>query len=103
MIRYKFKYIFSDDELNRLIIQEQPKKGIRIRADVHGMKCIQARRFINNIINIARCSFQLTIIHGFNHGKAIKDMLANDFCNHYVTAHFSDSRNQGITYMFITV
>lgn len=69
--------------------------------DVHGMKCPQAKRFINNIINVVRIVFRLIIIHGYNHGTAIKEMLAQNFSNNHIYEQFPDPRNQGVTHMLI--
>ncbi len=101
MISRKLQMIFTNNEINRLSIKEIPGTMTQITADVHGMKCSQARRFINNIINTVRVAFQLIIIHGYNHGTAIKDMLAQNFINTHITKQHSDPYNQGVTHMFI--
>lgn len=74
MVSNKLKMIFTQKEIDRLKITEIDEEQIRTVADVHGMRCKQARRFINNIINIIRVTFQLIIIYGYNHGTAIKNM-----------------------------
>lgn len=101
MIISKLKLIFTEPELNRLTIQEKNNGKTRITADVHGMKCFEARRFINNIINIVHAAFQLIIIHGYNHGTAIKDMLSHNFQNNHIYKQFPDPYNKGVTHMFI--
>lgn len=93
--------IFTYDEISRLSIKEKPDMKPQITANVHGMKCNQARRFINNINNTIRESFKLIIIHGYNHGTAIKDMLAENFCNSHITKQYIDPYNQGVTHMLI--
>ena len=97
MVSTKLQMIFTKDEISRLSIKEKPQ----IIVDVHGMKCSQARRFINNIINTIRESFKLIIIHGYNHGTAIKDMLADNFCNSHIAEQYIDPYNQGVTHMLI--
>lgn len=101
MVNSRLKIIFTSEEISRLTISEIDETKIRIIADVHGMKCSQARRFINNIINTVRVAFQLIIIHGYNHGTAIKDMLAQNFSNTHITEKHPDPYNQGITHMLI--
>lgn len=71
MISTKLQMIFTKNEISRLSIKEKPGEKVQIIVDVHGIKCSQARRFINNIINSIRESFKLIIIHGYNHGTAI--------------------------------
>ena len=65
------------------------------------MKCCDARKFINNITNIIQMAFRLVIIHGYNHGTAIKEMLAQNFSNDYIYKQFPDPRNQGVNHMLI--
>lgn len=101
MIRTRLKMVLTQSEMNRIKVSERKSGKIRITADVHGMKCYEARRFINNIINIVRTAFQLVIIHGYNHGTAIKDMLAQNFSNEHICEQFPDPRNQGVTHMLI--
>lgn len=93
--------VLTNEELSRISVQEKRTGKARIIADVHGMTCREARRFINNIINLVRIPFQLIIIHGYNHGTAIKDMLANDFNNDHICGRFPDPRNQGVTHLLI--
>ena len=101
MVNSRLKMIFTQEEINRLKITEIDENKIRIIADVHGMKCSQARRFINNIINAVRVAFQLIVIHGYNHGTAIKDMLAENFSNSHIVEQHADFQNQGVTHMYI--
>ncbi len=101
MVNNRLRMVFTDEEINRLTISEVDERRIRIVADVHGMKCSQARRFINNIINTVRVAFQLIVIHGYNHGTAIKDMLAQNFSNTHITEKHADPYNQGVTHMLI--
>lgn len=100
MIMSRLKLILTADELDRITISESDNM-IRIRVDVHGLRCAQARRLINNIINIPRVGFHLMIIHGFNHGTAIKDMLSTDFENDHILNRAVDPFNKGVTRMQI--
>ena len=101
MIRTRLRMVLTQSEMNRIKISENHSGKIRITADVHDMKCYEARRFINNIINIVRTAFQLVIIHGYNRGTAIKEMLAQNFSNDHIYEQFPDPRNQGVTHMLI--
>ena len=99
----RLKMILTQDELNRLSVQESSNGKIHITADVHGMKCSEARKFLNNIINIVHTAFQLIVIHGYNHGTAIKEMLSQNIINDHVYEQFPDPQNQGITHMLIAL
>ena len=94
----RLKMILTTEELNRLNVREPPGSEPRIIADVHGMKCSEARRFINNIVH---STFQLIVIHGYNHGTAIKDMLATSFSNNHIADQYPDPFNRGVTHMKI--
>lgn len=50
MIISRLRMVLTNDELDRITVKERESGKIRITADVHGMKCYEARRFINNII-----------------------------------------------------
>ena len=97
MVLDRLRMILTDDELSRLVICDDNPCKISIIADVHGMKCGQARRFINNVINITRQGFSLVVIHGFHHGTAIKNMLASDFNNDRIILNQADHNNPGRT------
>lgn len=62
MVNNRLQMIFTHDEIDRITVKEQPGRETLIIADVHGMKCRQARRFINIIINAVRIAFQLKMI-----------------------------------------
>lgn len=101
MVNDRLKMILTHEEISRFKVSESNPAHIKIVADVHGMKCYQARRFISNIINAARVVFKLIIIHGYKHGTTIKDMLAENFSNNHIYDQFPDTRNQGVTHMLI--
>lgn len=96
----RLKMIFTTAELDRLTFNESIGE-LRITADVHGMKCRGARRFINNIINTVRIAFILIVIHGYNHGTAIRDMLYTKFKSPHITNQHLAPLNQGVTIMTI--
>ena len=100
MVCTRLRLILSSDELDRLTISEVAG-NTTIVVDVHGMKCSQAKRFINNIISTVRCNVRLVIIHGYNHGTAIKDMLSSNFHNSHIEELFPDAYNLGMTHMLI--
>lgn len=101
MVAAKLELIFTPEELTRIKIAEDKMRRLLVIADVHGLKCHQAKRFINNIVNIIHSSFRLMVIHGYTHGTAIKDMLQQNFHNQHVQELFPDYRNQGVTHIII--
>ena len=97
----KVAFLFPGDELQRVSISESPSGDLAVSLDVHGMKCWQAKRSITNLINIARRPFTLTVIHGYNHGTAIQDMVRRKLTNDHIRGCHTDNYNQGITYLAI--
>lgn len=97
----EYNLIFTKEELNRITVTQNQFNELEIVVDVHGMKCSYAKRFINNLINVTRRAFTLTIIHGYNHGTAIKDMLHNEFSNPHILQNIPDKRNQGLTHFVL--
>ena len=102
-ITKKFRMIFTAEDIKRIRISETDTGESKITIDVHGMKCSQAKRFIGNVINLVHSAFHLVIIHGFNHGTAIKDMLADSFENPHIVSQYLDPMNMGVTHMQIVV
>ncbi len=100
-MKARLRLILSADEFMRLTITDLDGIGIHVIADVHGMKCSEVRRLIINTIAIVHTSFHLTIIHGYRHGTAIKQMLANGFDNSHIKEKYLDPRNKGITHIAI--
>ncbi len=94
----RLSIILTKDELKRLTLN-QNKNGIELIADVHGMKCFQAKRFINNILNLSNQKMKLTVIHGFHHGTAIKDMIKNGLENRHIINIYNDQKNIGRTFI----
>lgn len=97
----KIAFLFPGDEGKRISVTETPSGNLSVSIDVHGLKCWQAERSIRNLINLARCPFTLTIIHGYNHGTAILDMVRNDLASSHIKSRYADNYNPGVTYLAI--
>lgn len=97
----KIRYLFPGEDAGRICISETSAGSLTIVMDAHGMKCWQAERSINNLINLVRRPFRLTVIHGYNHGTAILDMVRNKLQNNRISARYEDMYNRGITYLAI--
>lgn len=99
-IKSRFSLILTKEEMDRLSFKMMKDGGIEVVANVHGLKVYQAKRFINNIINIAKTSIKMDVIHGYNHGTAIKDMIKNNIGNSKVYDIIQDQKNLGVTHIF---
>ena len=92
--------LYPVEDVRRLAYTQSPGGDV-VSVDVHGMKCWQAKQFINKIINLSNHPFHLTVIHGYNHGTAIKDMVRNHLDNKRIMDRAADQFNLGITYLAI--
>ena len=100
-ISEKIQMIFRKEQVERIKVLETDPDAIYVVVDVHGMKCCQAKQFINNLINLARCKCVLTVIHGYKHGDAILNMVRNDLENKHITKKYLNNYNMGVTYLAI--
>lgn len=99
-VENRLKTVLSESDMKRLIIKDRDT-DIEMTVDVHGLKCNQAKRFLNNIINLVQGSFRMVVIHGFNHGTAIRDMLFTGIDNPHIASKCIDANNPGRTYMVL--
>lgn len=97
----KLVVLFSKEEIDRIIVSRGEDGQTLIVVDVHGMRTHEANRFINNLINIAQTKFNLIVIHGYNHGTAIKNMLETHFSNPHVVNKHVDLSNPGRTHLCV--
>ena len=97
----RLRILFSEEEIGRISVTESVGAPLLIVVDIHGMKAHEAKRFINNLINMARMDFNLIVIHGYNHGTAIKNMLETDFSNPHVKNQHLDWKNPGRTHLHV--
>ena len=58
----RLEMIFSQTDIDRITVKDTVPKNLQVMVDVHGMKCCEAKKFINNIINAVRTAFKLVII-----------------------------------------
>ena len=97
--------IYSDDDFNRLTYCNTAGHA-KALVDIHGMSVCAAMRFINNLINLVctmtQSSFQMTVIHGFNHGTSLQNMVRHDLDNVHIKERIADDRNPGITRLVIS-
>ena len=97
--------IYSDDDFNRLTYKSTEGHA-KILVDIHGMTACDAKRHINNLINLvcARTQdlFQMTVVHGFNHGTSLQNMVRHDLQNIHIRERIADERNPGITRLVIS-
>lgn len=97
----RLRFVVCEDNKWRLTAKQQQYAAPEITCDVHGLSVFEARRMIRNLINITRGPIRLIVIHGFTHGTAIKDMLAQECIANWIVSRFCPKSNPGETIMRI--
>lgn len=73
-----------------------------ITVDVHGMNSFQAKIKINSILRKAdKGVYRIRIIHGYNDGTVIKNMVSNEFKNHPKVQRIVCGLNRGQTELLL--
>lgn len=50
--------------------------------DIHNYNCVEAEEYLNKLVsNMLPQIKEIIVIHGFNRGKALRDMVRNKFQN----------------------
>ncbi len=96
----KMTFVMFGDDLWRVKISHEEDGTPIVCVDLHQMSCKEARRALNNIIALYKFEFKLDVIHGYNHGTAIRDMIRGDFNNRRIKRMFFP-HNQGRTVLEI--
>ncbi len=96
-IMERMTFILNGDDLRRVNIQKDNKGNIIVVIDVHGMRVAEAKKVLNSIIIMYRFPFKLRVIHGYNHGTAIRDMIADELDNQRIVSKKVMYYNPGIT------
>ena len=96
----KMTFLMCGDDLCRISTSEEA--GVRtIYIDLHGLSKKCAIRMIQNTIAMFRGDFRLELVHGYNHGTAIKEYIYKEMKNNRVINKQSPNYNPGITELMI--
>ena len=90
------RMILKKDELERI-----GTTATGISVDLHKLTVKDARRLVRNIIAVNREQMDMTVIHGYNHGTAIKDMLRNDTVSNRIAGMEGVKGNMGRTILHV--
>ena len=69
--------------------------------DAHGYTVRGALQCMKNLINLIRCPFKLSVIHGYNHGQAIMTAVRTAFCSPRNLRMYTICQNPGVTYFWV--
>ena len=92
----RLNMILTKDDMNR--IQEYPD---RMSLALHGKTKKEAKRLLNNVINTIRHPFTMEVIHGYNHGTVLKDMIFEEMINPRIITKDVPFYNIGETILYI--
>ena len=87
--RYYFNY--SEDNNGRLIVE----------VNLHRMTKREAGYVINNVIAMYGFEFILELIHGYNNGTVLKNMIQYEINNKRISYKYNCVYNKGVTYLLI--
>lgn len=95
----KLSFILKKDEMDRVAVKTGEEDGKPfIVLDTHGWGAYKARVILDKIILINRGEdFNIDLIHGYQHGIAIKHMLLHEYKNPRITKMRSYNENPGLT------
>ncbi len=72
-----------------------------IEVDLHNLKIDEAKNYLDKIINTApKHTKEIIVIHGYNRGHALADMIRNKYHHKRIERKFL-SINQGITSLIL--
>lgn len=100
-IRFKMSMVLTKEDMDRICIRKEENKNVVLKADLHKMKYREAERFINNLIALNRDPFELDLIHGYNHGTVLREMIHNDLDNPRIKSKTQYLWNEGETLLSI--
>ena len=97
----KAQMIFTKEDMERIVenIREDGKREVSV--DLHRFSVKEAKRFLQNIIAIENDTYTMKVIHGYNHGTAIRDMIQADINNKRITKKEVSEINPGMTFLMI--
>ncbi len=97
-IMSKLNFVLYGENMNRINVVQSENESISVELDLHGLRCHEAERTLRNVININKnLGFNLVVIHGFNHGVALKKMIRNAKLGDRVMCLSSPNWNPGRT------
>lgn len=100
-IENNMNFLMYGEIIGRIKVETLASDLPKIRVDLHGMNRRNACRLIGNIISINRFPFLLDVIHGYNHGTVLKEMINNEKFSTRVINRECPAWNPGETLMSI--
>lgn len=92
----RLSIIFSAEDMHRISFSDES-----VVVDLHGKNKYEAKTFINNIINMINHPFKMDVIHGYNHGTVLKQMIYKEEINSRIVERLGSNHNMGETFLMV--
>jgi len=90
--------VFGENSWRLARLELSPDSRWRVVIDVHGLSVPEARKMLKNLIAVLPVGIELIVIHGFNHGTALKQLVHSEEMKSYrVLGVSSPETNPGIS------
>ncbi len=93
--------IFTKEEINRIKEKIKANGEREVSVDLHHLTVKEAQKFMKNLIALDREGCTMRVIHGYNHGTAIKTMIQNNLQSQKIAEKHSCAHNPGQTILTI--
>ena len=88
------RMIFTKEQMARLNFLENGDVSV----DVHGLDRAHCKKFLRDIITLNRGALVLRVIHGYNNGTRLRDMIRYDnVISRRIVGFDTCGKNEGIT------
>lgn len=95
------RFILAEDDLQRVDMSNDSSGDMVVTLDLHGYGRNKASQMLKNVIAITRGAFTMNVIHGFNHGTVLKEMLMEEAFSQRVIDKKCPAWNPGQTFLTI--
>lgn len=95
-MKERLEMILRNDQLSRIEFGDE-----EMTIDLHQMKSAECMWLIRTIVASTMIGFRLNLIHGYNHGTTLKEMLRSQKISSRVIDLYSDPWNPGLTHVSI--
>lgn len=72
-----------------------------VSIDLHYLRIEESRKLLHNIIAVTRGQFVLKVVHGYNHGTALREMVQRDDFSTRIKSRKLLEYNEGISLLEI--
>lgn len=93
----RMTFILNRDEFGRVKVYKDVDDVAVLQLDLHLMTKDAVRMLLDKTILMMRFPFRLDLIHGFNNGVVLKNLIKYEYINDRITAIYTPDYNPGRT------